>query len=79
MGAQWAQRPWNKKNKNGRFKKKKTMGSAHFLEVQFFRAHDPTIPNLELIFIVICRKIELDRLRYIGIVLKNKIGNGLNY
>ena len=22
MGAQWAQRPWNKKNKNGRFKKK---------------------------------------------------------
>ena len=21
------------------------MGSAHFLEVQFFRAHDPTIPN----------------------------------
>ena len=24
--------------------KKKTMGSAHFLEVQFFRAHDPTIP-----------------------------------
>ena len=45
MGARWARRPWNKKNKNGRFKKKKTMGSAHFLKAEFFRAHDPTIPS----------------------------------
>ena len=31
--------------KNGRQKMKKTMGSAPFLQIHFFRAHDPGIPT----------------------------------
>ena len=31
--------------KNGRQKMKKTMGSAPFLQIHFFRAHDPRIPT----------------------------------
>ena len=33
------------KKKNGRQKMKKTMGSAPFLQIHFFRAHDPRIPT----------------------------------
>ena len=33
------------KKKNGRQKMKKTMGSAPFLQIHFFRAHDPGIPS----------------------------------
>ena len=36
--------PMKFQKKNGRQKMKKTMGSAPFLQIHFFRAHDPGIP-----------------------------------
>ena len=38
--------PMKFQKKNGRQKMKKTMGSAAFLQIHFFRAHDPGIPTL---------------------------------
>ena len=37
--------PMKFQQKNGRQKMKKTMGSAPFLQIHFFRAHDPGIPR----------------------------------
>ena len=37
--------PMKFQKKNGRQKMKKTMGSAPFLQIHFFRAHDPGIPR----------------------------------
>ena len=40
--------PMKLKKKKGRKKMKKTMGSAPFLQIHFFRAHDPGIPTKNL-------------------------------
>ena len=37
--------PMKFQKKKGRQKMKKTMGSAPFLQIHFFRAHDPGIPS----------------------------------